>query len=77
MGMKNLFFVSIDDEFEAEGFFDDEFEFIDGWSGNDGVWRGEYFDGLIDHLGYKVIYLNHKDKQYKMMQKRLKEKMDS
>jgi len=70
--MKKIYFVNYCDEFEAQGMFDDKGKLLDGWSCNDGNWRGEYFDGFLKELGIVVDYSKSDDpklvkKLYKML----------
>lgn len=54
--MPKLFHAQYEDEFEAEGFFDEKGKMLQGWHGNDANWRGEYMDPLLEKLGYEVVY---------------------
>ena len=59
--MKKIYHVSYCDKFEGEGMFDAKGNLLDAWSCNDGVWRGEYFDGFMKELGIEVDYSRSED----------------
>lgn len=55
--MKKIYFLYLcdDDVGEVEGMFDEQGEMLGNWCCNDATWRGEYFNGFIESLGYEVI----------------------
>ena len=68
--MEKIYFVSTDGNItlngkkyalgEIEGFCSEDGKVLGWWSLNDGDWRGEYFDGFIEELGFKVKYKGKK-----------------
>lgn len=63
--MKTIYihYVCDEDIGECQGMFDDAGKLLDGWSCNDGDWRGEYFDGFMEKIGIKVKELPAKFKK--------------
>lgn len=55
--MKTIYFSDYEGELgEAQAMIDEDGIILDYWWSNDGNWRGEYFDGFLRELGYKVDY---------------------
>lgn len=50
-----LKFVYSQDYGEIEGVFDENDNLIHTWDCNDATWRHEYFNPLLEKLGFKVI----------------------
>lgn len=55
--MRTFYLVSVtsDEVGEVQGFFEDG-KLVHSWDCNDGNWRGEYFDPILEELGAEVIY---------------------
>jgi hypothetical protein len=62
--IKTIYYVGYCDEWEAEGFFDENGNILAAWHGNEGNWRGEYFDGIFESLGIDVDYSKSNDKEF-------------
>lgn len=53
--MKKLYLVGSEGECgEIQGMFTDGCLLLDFWSCNDADWRTEYFNGVMNELGYEV-----------------------
>ena len=67
--MKTLYFVFSEEYGEVEGMFDDKENLLDFWFGNDATWRVDYFEGVMNKIGYTVKRAN------KQLEKRLLKKL--
>jgi hypothetical protein len=71
--LKKIIFIRLcDDCGEVEGAFTPDEELIDTWSNNDANWRGEYFAGLLEHMGYEEADPVD-DAQHERLEQRLKD----
>lgn len=61
-----LFHVYDEEAGEIEGMFDSEGNLLGAWSCNDATWRGEYFGGFIQKLGFKVVSSSRADLKTKL-----------
>ena len=69
--MKTIYHVYSDRDGEIEGMFDAEENLLDWWCCNDGMWRGEYFDGFLEALGIAVEYDTSQAPLFKRLRKKL------
>lgn len=54
-GVAKIYYTRYEDEWEAEGFFDDSGTLLAAWHANDASWRSEYMDSLLEALGFTVV----------------------
>ena len=47
-------YICDDEVGEVEGMFDAKGKLLDLWSNNDANWRGEYFEGFMNAIGFTV-----------------------
>ena len=68
--LKTIQFVSVNDGLYSGLYLDGNL--LAGWHENDAEWRGEYFDGMLEKLGYSVKYKPASKASYEMLQEDLK-----
>ena len=69
--MKILFLVYCTTD-EAEGMFNEDGDMLDFWFHNDAMWRKEYYQNLMNALGFEVIVSEDK-KLVKKLNKAVKD----
>lgn len=66
--MKTIYHVWYEDEFEADGFYDDKGVLLQWWMANDAEWRQEYMGPLLEAIGFEVkpapLHLKKKFAEY-------------
>jgi hypothetical protein len=54
-GFDMKIFYVYNEEWDCEGFFNENGNCLASWSLNDAKWRSEYMDSLLTSLGYEII----------------------
>jgi len=51
---KTIYIIHFESYSEFEAVFDDNFQYVSAWDGNDANWRNEYFSDFMKKLGIVV-----------------------
>ncbi len=60
--LKKIYHIFFEEYGEVDAFFTASGKLIDYWYGNDATWRHDYFAGLLQYMGYEVVFPTDKQR---------------